>query len=215
MHLSELKSLHVSQLIEMATALEIENPQRMRKQELMFAILKRKARTGETIFGDGCLEVLARRLRLPALARVFVYRELRRTTSRRRRSAASTCIPATLERGGAHAEGRRALFRVVKVVQDQRRAARGEQDLILFENSRRCTPTSGWCLSARSRPRRTITGRIIDMIARSAAASAVIVAPPKAGKMVMMQHIAHAITPNTPTSSLVRLIASGPRKSPR
>ncbi|MCD6682074.1 MAG: Rho termination factor N-terminal domain-containing protein, partial [Burkholderiaceae bacterium] len=43
MHLSELKSLHVSQLIEMATALEIENPQRMRKQELMFAILKRKA----------------------------------------------------------------------------------------------------------------------------------------------------------------------------
>ncbi|HMN66760.1 MAG TPA: Rho termination factor N-terminal domain-containing protein, partial [Burkholderiaceae bacterium] len=58
MHLSELKSLHVSQLIEMATGLEIESPQRMRKQELMFAILKRKAKTGETIFGDGCLEVL-------------------------------------------------------------------------------------------------------------------------------------------------------------
>ena len=58
MHLSELKALHVSQLIEMAIGLEIENPQRLRKQELMFAILKRKAKTGETIFGDGCLEVL-------------------------------------------------------------------------------------------------------------------------------------------------------------
>ena len=53
MHLSELKAQHVSQLIEMAIGLEIENPQRLRKQELMFAILKRKAKTGETIFGDG------------------------------------------------------------------------------------------------------------------------------------------------------------------
>src|SRR5260364_114545 len=58
MHLSELKSLHVSQLIEMAYRLEIESANRLRKQELMFAILKKRARTGETIFGDGTLEVL-------------------------------------------------------------------------------------------------------------------------------------------------------------
>src|SRR6188768_287195 len=50
MHLSELKSQHVSALIEMAN--------RLRKQELMFAILKKRAKTGETIFGDGTLEVL-------------------------------------------------------------------------------------------------------------------------------------------------------------
>jgi transcription termination factor Rho len=58
MHLSELKSQHVSALIEMANGLEIENANRLRKQELMFAILKKRAKTGDTIFGDGTLEVL-------------------------------------------------------------------------------------------------------------------------------------------------------------
>src|SRR5688500_19565447 len=58
MHLSELKVLHVSELIQMAESLEIENTSRMRKQELMFAIMKRRAKQGEQIFGDGVLEVL-------------------------------------------------------------------------------------------------------------------------------------------------------------
>ncbi len=58
MHLSELKSQHVSALIELANSLEIVNANRLRKQELMFAILKKRAKTGETIFGDGTLEVL-------------------------------------------------------------------------------------------------------------------------------------------------------------
>jgi len=55
MQLTELKVLHVSALLEMAASLEIENTQRMRKQELMFAILKKRAKTGETVFGDGTL----------------------------------------------------------------------------------------------------------------------------------------------------------------
>ena len=58
MHLSELKTLHISQLLDMATELEIDNAQRMRKQELMFASLKKRAKQGEQIFGDGTLEVL-------------------------------------------------------------------------------------------------------------------------------------------------------------
>ena len=58
MHLSDLKSLHVSQLLDMAMALEVDNAQRMRKQELMYAILKKKARQGEVIYGDGTLEIL-------------------------------------------------------------------------------------------------------------------------------------------------------------
>ena len=58
MHLSELKTLHISQLLDMAMELEIDNAQRMRKQELMFAILKKRAKAGEQIFGDGTLEVL-------------------------------------------------------------------------------------------------------------------------------------------------------------
>ena len=58
MHLSELKAQHVSELIKMGEALEIENVSRLRKQELMFAIMKKRARQGEQIFGDGVLEVL-------------------------------------------------------------------------------------------------------------------------------------------------------------
>ncbi|MEO8297522.1 MAG: Rho termination factor N-terminal domain-containing protein, partial [Burkholderiales bacterium] len=58
MHLSELKALHISALTKMAEELEIENIARMRKQELMFAIMKKRARQGEQIFGDGVLEVL-------------------------------------------------------------------------------------------------------------------------------------------------------------
>ena len=56
MHLSELKALHVSALLEMAISLDIDNAARLRKQELMFAILKKRAKSGEQIFGDGVLE---------------------------------------------------------------------------------------------------------------------------------------------------------------
>ena len=58
MHLSELKALHVSALIKMGEELEIENVARLRKQELMFAIMKKRAKAGEQVFGDGVLEVL-------------------------------------------------------------------------------------------------------------------------------------------------------------
>src|SRR6195952_3881245 len=58
MHLSELKLIHVSELITMGEGLEIENVARMRKQELMFAIMKKRAKAGEQVFGDGVLEVL-------------------------------------------------------------------------------------------------------------------------------------------------------------
>ena len=58
MHLSELKTQHVSQLLEMATSNEIDGANRMRKQELIFALLKNRAKKGESIFGDGTLEVL-------------------------------------------------------------------------------------------------------------------------------------------------------------
>ena len=55
MHLNELKALHVSEVLKQAEALEIENVGRMRKQELMFAIIKKRAKTGETIVADGVL----------------------------------------------------------------------------------------------------------------------------------------------------------------
>ena len=58
MQLSELKSLHVGQLLEMAIANEIEGANRLRKQELVFALLKNRAKKGEPIYGDGVMEIL-------------------------------------------------------------------------------------------------------------------------------------------------------------
>ena len=58
MHLSELKQYHVTQLVEMATTNGIDNANRMRRQELLFAILKNHAKKGESIYGSGVLEVL-------------------------------------------------------------------------------------------------------------------------------------------------------------
>ena len=58
MHLSELKSKHVSELIEVGNSNEIEGANRMRKHDLIFALLKQQAKKGESIFGGGVLEVL-------------------------------------------------------------------------------------------------------------------------------------------------------------
>ena len=58
MHLSELKAMHIGALITMGEALEIDNVARLRKQELMFAIIKKRAKAGEQVFADGVLEIL-------------------------------------------------------------------------------------------------------------------------------------------------------------
>ena len=58
MHLSELKSKHVSELLDIANTMEIEGANRMRKHDLIFAMLKAQAKKGESIFGEGVLEVL-------------------------------------------------------------------------------------------------------------------------------------------------------------
>ena len=95
MHLSELKAQHISALIQMAESLEIESASRLRKQELMFAIMKKRARQGEQIFGDGVLEVF---LMVSAFCvrrtRVF-SRPPTTSTCRRARSAVSISTPAT------------------------------------------------------------------------------------------------------------------------
>jgi len=95
MHLSELKAQHVSELIKQGEALEIENVSRMRKQELMFAIMKKRAKAGEQVFGDGVLEVLPDGfgfLRSPDTSYMASTDDIYLSPAR---SAASTCTPAT------------------------------------------------------------------------------------------------------------------------
>jgi transcription termination factor Rho len=95
MHLSELKAQHVSALIKMGEALEIENVARLRKQELMFAIMKKRAKAGEQVFGDGVLEVLPDGFGFLRSIEASYMAHRRHLPVARARSAASTCTPAT------------------------------------------------------------------------------------------------------------------------
>ncbi|MDT3677682.1 MAG: transcription termination factor Rho [Burkholderiaceae bacterium] len=208
MHLSELKSLHVSQLIEMATALEIENPQRMRKQELMFAILKRKARTGETIFGDGCLEVLPDGfgfLRSPETSYLASTDDIYISPSQIRRFNLHTgdSIEGEVR---TPKEGER-YFALVKVDKINGEPPEASKNKILFENLTPLHPSKPMVLEREIKSEENITGRIIDMIAPIGKGQrGLIVAPPKAGKTVLMQHMAHAITTNHPDVVLIVLL---------
>jgi transcription termination factor Rho len=208
MHLSELKSLHVSQLIEMATGLEIESPQRMRKQELMFAILKRKAKTGETIFGDGCLEVLPDGfgfLRSPETSYLASTDDIYISPSQIRRFNLHTgdSIEGEVR---TPKEGER-YFALVKVDKINGEPPEASKHKILFENLTPLHPNKPMVLERDMKGEENITGRIIDMIAPIGKGQrGLIVAPPKAGKTVLMQHIAHAITANHPDVVLIVLL---------
>ncbi|MBU6270968.1 MAG: transcription termination factor Rho [Burkholderiales bacterium] len=208
MHLSDLKAQHVSQLIELATSLDIEAPQRMRKQELMFAILKRKAKTGESIFGDGVLEVLPDGfgfLRSPETSYLASTDDIYISPSQIRRFNLHT--GDSIEGEVRTPKDGERYFALVKVDKINGEPPEASKNKILFENLTPLHPNKVMTLERDIRAEENITSRIIDMIAPIGKGQrGLIVAPPKAGKTVLMQHIAHAITTNHPDVTLIVLL---------
>jgi transcription termination factor Rho len=208
MHLSELKAQHVSQLIAMATGLEIENANRLRKQELMFAILKRMAKTGESIFGDGVLEVLPDGfgfLRSPESSYLASTDDIYISPSQIRRFNLHT---GDMIEGEVRTpkDGER-YFALVKVDKINGEGPESTKNKILFENLTPLHPDKVMVLERDIKSEENITGRIIDMVAPIGKGQrGLIVAPPKSGKTVMMQHMAHAITSNHPDVVLIVLL---------
>ncbi len=208
MHLSELKSIPITELVELANTLEIENPQRMRKQELMFAILKRKAKTGDTIFGDGVLEVLPDGfgfLRSPEASYLASTDDIYISPSQIRRFNLHTgdSIEGEVR---TPKEGER-YFALVKVDQINAQPPEQAKHKILFENLTPLHPDESLRLERDIKAEENITGRIIDMIAPIGKGQrGLIVSPPKSGKTVMMQHMAHAIAANHPDVALIVLL---------
>jgi transcription termination factor Rho len=208
MYLSELKALHVSQLIEMALTLDIENANRLRKQELMFAILKRKAKGGEQIFGDGVLEVLPDGfgfLRTPETSYLASPDDIYISPSQIRRFNLHTgdAIEGEVR---TPKDGER-YFALVKVDQINGEPPENSKHKILFENLIPLHPNKVMQLERDIKGDENITGRIIDIIAPIGKGQrGLIVAPPKSGKTVMLQHIAHAITSNHPESVVIVLL---------
>ncbi len=208
MHLTELKSLHVSQLLEMAGQLEIDKAQRMRKQELMFAILKKKAKQGETIFGDGTLEVLPDGfgfLRSPETSYLASTDDIYISPSQIRRFNLHT--GDTIEGEVRTPKDGERYFALVKVDKVNTQPPEAVKNRIMFENLTPLHPNKPLILERDIKAEENITGRIIDMIAPIGRGQrALLVASPKSGKTVMLQHIAHAIATNHPEAELFVLL---------
>ncbi len=208
MHLSELKALHVSQLLEMAVGLEIENASRMRKQELMFTILKKRAKSGEQIFGDGVLEVLPDGfgfLRSPEMSYLASTDDIYISPSQIRRFNLHT--GDSIEGEVRTPKDGERYFALVKVDKINGVPPDQSKHKIMFENLTPLFPDKPLKLERDIRAEENITGRIIDLIAPIGKGQrGLLVASPKSGKTVMLQHIAHAILGNHPDVTMIILL---------
>jgi len=208
MHLSDLKHLPVTELVDMAIASEIENASRMRKQDLIFALLKNTAKKGDSIFGDGTLEVLQDGfgfLRSPDTSYLAGPDDIYVSPSQIRRFNLHT--GDTIQGEIRTPKDGERYFALVKVDSVNGESPENTKNKILFENLTPLFPTIPLILERDIRSEENVTGRVIDMIAPIGRGQrALLVASPKSGKTVMMQHIAHAITANHPDVSLIVLL---------
>ncbi|MDO5667683.1 MAG: transcription termination factor Rho [Alcaligenaceae bacterium] len=208
MHLNELKSLHVSELLELAQQLEIDNANRFRKQELMFAIMKKRAKAGEQIFGDGVLEVLPDGfgfLRSPETSYLANTDDIYISPSQIRRFNLHT--GDSVEGEVRVPKDNERYFALVKVEKVNDVAPERVKHRMMFENLTPLHPDEPLLLERDIRSEENNTGRILDIFAPLGKGQrALIVAPPKSGKTVMMQHIAQSITANHPEATLIVLL---------
>ena len=208
MHLNELKSLPIKSLVDMALELGIENASRLRKQELMFAVLKRRAKAGESVFGDGTLEVLPDGfgfLRSPDTSYLASTDDIYISPSQIRRFNLHT--GDTIEGEVRTPKDNERYFALVKVDKVNGLAPEHTKHRILFENLTAIHPDTLLPLERDIQSVENITSRIIDIVSPIGLGQrGLIVAQPKSGKTVMLQNIAHAITANRPDIDLFVLL---------
>ncbi|MBI5912189.1 MAG: transcription termination factor Rho [Betaproteobacteria bacterium] len=208
MQLSELKTLHVTELVQMAVEHEIEGANRLRKQELIFALLKNRAKKGESIFGDGTLEVLPDGfgfLRSPDTSYLASTDDIYVSPSQIRRFNLHT--GDTIEGEIRTPKDGERYFALVKVDKVNGDLPENSKTKILFENLTPLHPDEVFKLERDIKAEENMTGRIIDIIAPIGKGQrGLIVSPPKAGKTVLMQHMAHAIIANHPEVVLIVLL---------
>ncbi|NPC54425.1 transcription termination factor Rho [Caenimonas soli] len=209
MHLNELKALHVSEVLKQAEELEIENTGRMRKQELMFAIIKKRARAGEQVFADGVLEILPDGfgfLRSPDTSFTASTDDIYISPSQVRRFNLHT---GDMIEGEVRTpkDGER-YFALTKLDKVNDGPPEQNKHKVMFENLTPLFPKEQMKLERENfKGEENVTGRIIDIIAPIGKGQrALLVAPPKSGKTVMMQHMAHAIAANYPDSHMMVLL---------
>ncbi len=208
MNLTELKKMPVAELADLAREMKIEGMARTRKQDLIFAILKAHAKKGESIFGDGVLEILqdgfgflrsADSSYLAGPDDIYVSpSQIRRFSLRTGDTISGKIRPPK--------DGERyfALLKVDEINYDKPENAKSK---ILFENFTPLFANKRFHLEIGNGSTEDITARTIDLCAPIGKGQrGLIVSPPKAGKTMMLQNIAQSITHNHPECYVIVLL---------
>ncbi|MEZ5648724.1 MAG: transcription termination factor Rho [Alphaproteobacteria bacterium] len=208
MTLAELKKKSPAELLAFAEEVEIENASSLRKQDMMFAILKQLAENGVPIFGDGVLEVLSDGfgfLRAPEANYLPGPDDIYVSPSQVRRFGLRTGDTVEGEiRAPKDGERYFALLKVNNINFDKPESLRHR---INFDNLTPLYPDKKIKLEINDASTKDLSVRVIDVVAPLGKGQrALIVAPPRTGKTVMLQNIAHAITANHPEVFLIVLL---------
>jgi len=203
-----LKAMPISKLVEMAAALGVENMARSRKQDIIFSLLKAHARKGEDIYGDGVLEILqdgfgflrsADGSYLAGPDDIYISpAQIRRFNLRTGDSISGLIRPPK--------DGER-YFALLKVGESNFDSPENARNKVLFENLTPLHPTKRLKLERGNGSTEDLTARAIDLCAPIGKGQrGLIVSPPKAGKTMLLQNIATAITANHPEVYLIVLL---------
>ena len=208
MNLTELKQKPAGELIEIAREMGIDNMSRSRKQDLVFAILKGHAKKGEDIHGNGVLEILQDGfgfLRSADSSYLAGPDDIYVSPSQIRRFGLRTGDTVSGKiRPPKDAERYFALLKVSEINFEPPENARGK---VLFENLTPLHATERLQMGVGNGSTEDLTARIIDLVSPIGKGQrGLVVSPPKAGKTMMLQNIAHSITTNHPECSLIVLL---------
>src|SRR5689334_466022 len=208
MNLTELKQKPITELLELAEQMGIENMARSRKQDVIFSLLKKHAKSGEEISGDGVLEILQDGfgfLRSADASYLAGPDDIYISPSQIRRFNLRTGDYIT-GRIRPPKEGER-YFALLKVDNINGEPPEASKNKILFENLTPLFPRKMFHLERGNGSSEDITGRIMDLFAPVGKGQrGLIVSPPKAGKTMMMQNVAQAIVHNHPEVHLIILL---------
>ena len=208
MNLTDLKTKSTQELIDIAKEIGLDNMARSRKQDIIFAILKRHAKSGEDIYGDGVLEILqdgfgflrsAEGSYLAGPDDIYVSpSQIRRFNLRTGDSISGKIRPP---------KDSERYFALLKVGEVNFNKPENSKHKILFENLTPLFPDERLTLEKGNGSSEDLTGRIIDLVAPIGKGQrGLLVAPPKAGKTIMMQHMAQAIIRNNPECIIIVLL---------
>jgi len=208
MNLTELKKMPVPDLQDLAASMKIENMGRSRKQDLIFAILKAHAKKGEDIYGDGVLEILQDGfgfLRSGDSSYLAGPDDIYVSPSQIRRFGLRT--GDTISGKIRPPKDNERYFAMLKVDQINFDKPENAKNKILFENFTPLFANQKFNLELGNGSTEDITARTIELVAPIGKGQrGLIVAPPKAGKTMLIQNIAQSIAINHPDCYLIVLL---------